>query len=261
MSLLQTADVGVMKEGRWLIQGANLAVNEGEVTALVGPNGSGKSTLLKLLCRLWRPTEGTVALDGKDLQTYSAREIAKRITIVQQSLTLRYSFTVLEVVAMGRYPHTGRIGRLSEMDLQIVESAMEKADVLPLADRHANRLSGGELQRVLLARCLATEASIILLDEPTSNLDLSHALDVLHLCRELAHEGKSVAIALHDLSSALRFADQVAVLSSGRVIDSGPTDAVLSPEKIQSVFSVRAERVRASTGQEGFLFDRDKDLS
>ena len=135
-------------------------------------------------------------------------------------------------------------------------ASLRRTDVLDLADRYANHLSGGELQRVLLARCLAAETNYILLDEPTSNLDLSHTFDVLELCRDLAEEGRALVLAIHDLASALRFADRVVVLSKGNVVASGPTREVLTPERILEVFGVRAERVTTGEGIEGFLFAR-----
>lgn len=253
---LKVVGVGIEKEGRRILRGIDLSLEPGQVAALVGPNGSGKSTLLRLLCGVWSPTEGRVELNGRNLGDHPIRQIARSIALVRQSVSLRYSFTVREVVAMGRYPHTGRVGGLGAADERVVEESMVKTDVAGLADRHANRLSGGELQRVLLARCLATEAPVILLDEPTSNLDLSHSLEVLHLMRGLARGGKSVVVALHDLNAALRYADQAVVLSEGAAIDSGPVREVLTPEKVERVFGVRAEPVRSETGEDGFFFHR-----
>lgn len=253
---LKSVGVGIEKEGRRILRGIDLSLEPGQVAALVGPNGSGKSTLLRLLCGVWSATEGRVELNGRNLADHPIREVARSIALVRQSVSLRYSFTVREVVAMGRYPHTGKVGGLRSVDERVVEESMAKTDVAGLADRRANQLSGGELQRVLLARCLATEAPIILLDEPTSNLDLSHGLEVLHLMQSLARGGKSVVVALHDLNAALRFAHTAVVLSEGSAIDSGPVREVLTPEKLERVFGVRAEPVRSEAGEEGFFFHR-----
>ena len=256
MSVLSLRDAGICIEGHWLVRNATVQVNPGSLTVFVGPNGSGKSTLLRLLCGLWEPTEGRAELAGKSLGRWRTREIAKRIAYVQQSSQLHYAFTVREVVAMGRYPHERRLRKPDSADAAIVEAAMERTDVTDLAERSVNHLSGGELQRVLLARCLATEADHILLDEPTSNLDLAHALDVLALCQDLARSGRAIAIAIHDLGAAVRYADQAIVLSQGTVTATGPVAEVLTPAKIEEVFRVQAEPVESGSGARGFLFRR-----
>lgn len=256
MSVLALRDAGICIDGHWLVRNATVEVRPGNLTVFVGPNGSGKSTLLRLLCGLWEPTEGSAELEGKGLRRWRAREIAKRIAFVQQSSQLHYAFTVREVVAMGRYPHERRLRKPNPADAVSVEEAMDRTDVSALAERCVNQLSGGELQRVLLARCLATEADHILLDEPTSNLDLAHALDVLALCRDLARAGRAIAMAIHDLGAALRHADQAIVLSQGTVTATGAVSEVLTPGRIEDVFQVSAEPVESGSGSRGFLFRR-----
>jgi iron complex transport system ATP-binding protein len=253
---LELVGAGIELERHWLVRDLSFTVNPGEITALVGPNGAGKSTALRMLCGLWKPTEGEVRLEGRPLGERGAKEIARHLSFVAQSAQIQTSFTVREVVAMGRYPYENRWAGTTEKDRAAIEESMRRTDVLDLADRYANHLSGGELQRVLLARCLASETDTILLDEPTSNLDLLHTFDVLELCRELANEGRALVLAIHDLGSAIRFADRVVVLSKGRLIAAGGTRDVLTPDSILDVFGVRAEKVRTETGTEGFLFAR-----
>ncbi len=158
---------------------------------------------------------------------------------------------------MGRHPHLGRFEVERESDRSAVGEAMRRADVAHLACRFVTELSGGERQRVLLARGLATEAPILLLDEPTANLDIAHALDVLGLCRELAEEGKAIAVAIHDLNLAARFADRVALLNEGRLIASDSTDQVLRVELLNRVFGVFANRLSTDDGKPVFVFHRD----
>lgn len=256
MIALELADAGFQADGHWLVRGVTFGVSPGEITALVGPNGAGKSTALRMLCGLWTPTEGEARLEGKSISAVGAKEIARSVSFVAQSSQIQSSFTVREIVAMGRYPHEGRLTPARERRRRPVEESMRRTDILDLADRYANHLSGGELQRVLLARCLAAETKTILLDEPTSNLDLLHTFDVLELCRQLANEGRALVLAIHDLASALRFADRVVILSKGSLVASGPTREVLTPEQILEVFGVRAERVTTGGGIEGFLFTR-----
>jgi iron complex transport system ATP-binding protein len=228
---------------RWLVRGVDLDLragsDSGELVALVGPNGAGKTTLLRLIAGVWRPSAGTVFLDGMDLAGLPRRQVARRIAYVPQASTPPVDFTVLELVAMGRYAHQGWLGAASARDLDLVRAALERCDALHLESRNAARLSGGELQRVLIARCLATEADVLVLDEPTASLDVAHVLEIMELLVELARSGRGVAIALHDLALARRFADRVALLAAGRLVATGPAGDVLSAERIEQVFGVR----------------------
>lgn len=256
---LELRDAGIKLDERWLVRGASLSLRPGRLTALVGPNGSGKTTLLRLLGGLWQPTEGNALLDGRDLQTVRRREVARRVAFTPQDTHLAFAFTVREVVTMGRHPHLGRFEREGEHDRRAVESAISRADVAHLTGRLITELSGGERQRVLIARSLATEADTILLDEPTANLDIAHALDVLDLCRKLVDEGKAVALAIHDLNLAARYATEVVLVNEGAVMTVGTPEEVLSDLSIRDVFGVRTERAVGPDGGTVFLFHRLRD--
>ncbi|MGH9935067.1 MAG: ABC transporter ATP-binding protein [Blastocatellia bacterium] len=254
---LELDNVGINIDGRWLVRHVSLELRGGGLSALVGPNGSGKSTLLRLLGGLWKANEGAVTLDERNLKAMPRRAIARSIAYTPQDTRLDFAFTVREAVMMGRHPHLGRFEIEREIDRSAVDNAMRRADVAHLADRFVTELSGGERQRVLLARSLATEAPILLLDEPTASLDIAHALDALNLCRELAEEGKAIAIAIHDLNLAARFADQVALLDEGCLVACGATDEVLRVESLNRVFGVSADRIFTDDGKPVFVFNRE----
>lgn len=256
MSRLKIQEAGLRIDRRWLVRGIDFGVEPGAVTALVGPNGSGKSTILRLLGGLWRATEGAVALDGRPLQKLSRRAAARRISFVPQDTGVDFAFRVRDIVEMGRHPHRGRFDAFTEEDRKSVDRALRRADVAALTDRFVNELSGGERQRVLIARSLATETEILLLDEPTSNLDIDHGLEVMALLRRLADAGKSVVVALHDLNAVARFADRVIILDSGRLQAQGQPSEVLREETIEAVFGVRLERLRGADGENVLLFHR-----
>jgi iron complex transport system ATP-binding protein len=256
LSRLRIIDAGFEIDGRQLVERINFDVAPGAVTALVGPNGSGKSTILRLLAGLWHPTEGAVELAGAPLGKLTRRAVARLLSFVPQDTGIDFGFSVREVVEMGRHPHRGRFESFEAGDRASVQKALKLADVEYLVDRPVNELSGGERQRVLIARSLATETDILLLDEPTSNLDIDHSLEVLTLLRRLADAGRSVVVALHDLNAVMRFADQVIVLDGGRVSACGAPAEVLAAATVESVFSVRLERLTAEDGRSVLVFHR-----
>ena len=237
---LELVNGGVERSGRWLLRNVDLAVEPSTLTSVVGPNGAGKSTLLRLLSGAWTLTEGRALLGGVDLAMLPRRKAARRVAYVPQSVRPSFDFTVREFVTLGRYPHESRLFGTRSADRDWIDRCLDDTDVLSLVDRRVTTLSGGELQRVLMARCLATEAEVLLLDEPTSNLDLAHGLDLLGLARRLVDEGRSVVLVLHDLNAAARFADRVAVLDGGALVAEGPPAEVLTPELLLGVFQVRA---------------------
>jgi iron complex transport system ATP-binding protein len=251
MDKLELKEAGIKIEDRWLIRHISLKLPAGQLTALAGPNGSGKSTALKLLAGIWQPTEGQAFLNDQLLNTFRQRELARHISFIPQDTHITFSFTTRDVVAMGRHPHLGRFELEREQDQQAIREAMVRADILHLADRRVTELSGGERQRVVIARSLATQNNIILLDEPTANLDISHTIDVLNLCYELANEGKVIAIALHDLNAAARYAHHIVLLSEGRIVKSGAPSEVLIDDIIRGVFNVNT--LRASVPGDGTM--------
>ena len=241
---------------RHLVRDVTVEAVPTRITALIGPNGAGKSTVLRLLAGLWKPTGGRASLDGADLPRLSRRLLARRISFVPQDTHVDVPFTVRELVTMGRHPHLRRFDDPGPTDAAAVAAAMSRADVAHLADRLVTELSGGERRRAVIARSLATGSNVILLDEPTANLDVDHVIETLTLLRELAGAGATIALALHDLNVVSRWADTVAVLQDGRLRATGPPAEVLDDDLVASVFGVRVERLTAGDGRSALVFHR-----
>lgn len=222
------------------LRGVSLAVPRAGFVALLGPNGSGKSTLLRAITRRVPLRAGTVRVEGQDVQTLSPRSLAQVVAVVPQSEPPNFDYTVWELAAMGRAPHQGRFGLESPQDRQIVEAVLKRVGALPLAARKAATLSGGELQRVILARALVQQPRILLLDEPTAHLDLRYQVELLALIRGLNRtDGVTVLAVLHDLNLAAAFADQLVLLKEGRVVAAGPPSVVLTAETLCHVFDTQ----------------------
>lgn len=217
----------------------SLTVAPGEVLGIVGPNGVGKSTLIKAASGILTPDAGKILIDGHDVCQLSPPERARVMAVVPQAAQLPETFTVQDVVLMGRTPYLGWLDRESETDYEIASEAMTRTTISHLYNRHVGELSGGEQQRVFIARALAQTPSILLLDEPTAHLDLRHQDDILNLVRSLAVEnGLTIVITLHDLNLVARFADRVALLSNGRVRSMGTPEQVLTPEELATVYGI-----------------------
>ncbi|MFH9087918.1 ABC transporter ATP-binding protein [Streptomyces sp. NPDC017673] len=247
---LDIDQVTIDAAGTRLVDRILLAVDSGTFVGLVGPNGSGKSTLLRTVYRALRPTAGTVRLDGDDLHALDPRAAARALAALPQESSAEFDFTVAEVVAMGRLPHRGRT---AASDREICARAMDRTGVAHLADRGFAGLSGGEKQRVLIARALAQQPRVLVLDEPTNHLDIAHQLDVLSLVRA---SGLTVLAALHDLNLAAAHCDVLYVIDAGRIVAAGPPHEVLRPALLAEVFGVRAHPVRHPvTGAVQLLFD------
>jgi iron complex transport system ATP-binding protein len=254
MSVLETRDAVVNRGGRTILGPASVRIGPGELTALIGPNGSGKSTLLRLFAGLWKPDSGDVLLDDRTIQNRSRKEIARRISFVPQETQIDFSFTVSEILAMGRYPHRGRFASQTADDRQAIQSAAEHCDVAHLMTRAVNTLSGGERQRVLIARSLVVQPDFVLLDEPTANLDIQHALDILQLCRALTEGGKTVVVATHDFNIVTRYATRLVLLQTGKIVSQGTQTQVIDPDIIKHVFKVEAELVSTRAGDQLYVF-------
>lgn len=246
---LGVQDLTLALGGREVLRDVSVSVTPGELLALLGPNGAGKSTLLNVLSGELRPTDGSVRLDGHHLDDLSAMALAQRRALMPQKASLNFPFKVRDVVAMGRDPF--RLHVDAETNETAIGWALAETDVCHLANRVYTKLSGGEQQRVQLARVLAQiwreddlESRYLLLDEPTSSLDLAHQHSVLHLARDLADRGVGVVAVVHDLNLAALYANRVAILSSGRLVAAGVSEKVLRPELIADVFDLAVHRLR-----------------
>ncbi|GAA1940238.1 ABC transporter ATP-binding protein [Nocardioides hwasunensis] len=222
-----------------VVHEVSLSLRPGRVTALIGPNGSGKSTVLRSLARLHPMTSGSVRLDGDDAAPLNARAFARRVTLLSQSRPHPSGLSVRDVVTFGRHPHRSRFAGLADADRDAVTRAMEATGTVAMADRPVDELSGGELQRVWLATCLAQDTGVLLLDEPTNHLDLRYQVEILDLVRELADDlGTALGVVLHDLNHAASVADDLVLLQRGRVRASGTPIEVLRDDVLTEVYEI-----------------------
>ena len=236
-SSLRADRVSYGTQGKTLVNRVELDLHAGEVLAIVGPNGAGKSTLCGLLAGDLAPTEGEASLCGRALRSMKPAALARLRSMLSQHTHLRFPFTAWDVTLMGRHPHISRWRSPAEADYASVERAMERTQVLHLARRLYPTLSGGEQRRVSLARVLAQDSPVVLLDEPTAALDIGHQQLVMSLCRRLAREGRAVLAVLHDLNLAGSYADRVMVMSQGEVVATGSPEEVLCAELLSDVFN------------------------
>lgn len=215
--------------------------HDSEILGLIGPNGSGKTTLLRCINQVLKPKIGTVLINEDDISNFKRKEIAKKIAVVPQYSKI-FPFTVLDAILMGRFPHIKRLGGEKISDFEAVKNVMELTGTMPLAERLIDELSGGELQKVILARALAQTPEILLLDEPTTHLDVNHQLEVLELIRKITKaKGLITILVSHNLNLAARYCDKLLMLNSGKVHSIGPVSEILTPQKIKDVFHVDVE--------------------
>jgi len=237
MSVIETEHVKFKYGDAWVLNNISFTTCEGEFLGIIGPNGSGKTTLLKIIDGLLMPQQGSVLIDGRNIRTIRRNDIAKQIAVVPQDSPIIFSFTVQEVVMMGRAPHLGRLRFEGKTDCEIVRKAMETTDILSFASRSINELSGGERQRVLIARALAQQPQIILLDESTAFLDIKHQVDFFDLIKALnKEEGLTVITVTHDINLASLFCDRVLLLRDGIIHGIGTPEEVITEPNIKEVY-------------------------
>jgi len=242
--MLKIEELAVAYGKRQVLKGVSLEVGSGEVVALIGPNGAGKSTLVRAVSGVIPVEKGKVRTNGDNLLSLPTMQRARFLAVVPQAVTMPPAYSVWETVLMGRTPYLNFLGQSSPRDEAIARHSLEKVDALDLAERRVGELSGGEQQRVLLARALTQSTPILLLDEPTVHLDLQHQVDLMETVQALAHnENLAVLIALHDLNLAARYADRVALLVDGRIIATGTPRQVLTPELISSAYHLEVQVV------------------
>lgn len=241
---LSTQNLTLAYDETTVIAGLTVSIPRGQITALVGPNGSGKSTLLRGLARLLKPRHGVVLLEGTAIHTLPTRELAKRLGILPQAPVAPEGLTVRELVAQGRYPHQSWFQQWRSEDETAVNRALTITGMTELAERPADELSGGQRQRAWIAMTLAQETELLLLDEPTTFLDLAHQLEVLHLLERLNQaEGRTVIMVVHDLNHAARHAHHIIALNGGEIVAADRPAEVITPTILRSVFGVEADIV------------------
>lgn len=234
-------DVSFSYNNQPTLEDISLDIEPGTLLALVGPNGSGKTTLLNLISGLIRPRKGRIDLDGTPLDQFKPQALARKVAALEQEHPVGFDFTVQEVIQWGRIPHRGRFSRWTSHDAKVVQETMNTTHTAHLWQRSIQALSGGERQRVFLAMALAQEPQLLLLDEPTSHLDLKHQVEILALARQLTQGGLTVVMAIHDLNLAANYADQVAILHQGKLVKQGPPKTTLTEGVIASVWEVATE--------------------
>lgn len=238
MTLFSLRNLSVDVPGRRLLHDISLDLPAGQVTALIGHNGSGKSTLLKALARQI-PASGMISFEDRSHADWSARDYARRLAFLPQTTPPAEGMLVRELVALGRYPRHGALGRFGAEDESAVARAMEECGITPFADRLVDTLSGGERQRVWLAMMVAQQASTLLLDEPISALDIAHAVEVLRLVHVMCHDqSRSAIIVLHDVNMAARYCDHIVALKGGKVIMEGPPAQLMTEQALRDIYSL-----------------------
>ncbi len=232
-------------KGKPVLDRVDLTASAGALTCLLGPNGSGKTTLLRCLMGALKPQKGSIILDSKPLRSYSRKALARTLAYVSQTASSDYPFTVEQIVLMGRFAHTGALGLTDSRDLAIAHEAMKMTQTLPFAARTLAELSGGEAQRVMIARALTQQPSILLLDEPTSHLDIRQQIKIYHMMQRLAHDWKMAVLTVsHDIHLAGRFADQLVLMKEGKILAAGPCSQVLQKDILEQTYNVRIDILR-----------------
>jgi iron complex transport system ATP-binding protein len=252
-ALYQLEDLRLRLDGAEILRGISLAILPGQLTAIVGPNGAGKSTLMSILSGIRTGYEGRCLLEGSEIRAWNRRLLARRVAFIPQTVRIEFPFTAEQVVFMGRTPYCRGLFESPE-DRAAVERALATTDSLPFALRDFRSLSGGERQRVLLASALAQQPAILLLDEPTTFLDLQHQVSTYDLLRDLCRAGLSVVAVTHDLNLAAAYSDRIIVLDAGRLAADAAPGQVLQPRLLREVFGVEAEVRAGPTGRPWVLY-------
>ena len=253
---LQAENVSWSVAAKQIVDAVSLVVDEGEFVGLIGPNGSGKSSLLRTIYRILQPDSGVIELGGTNVWDVTPSEVARQMAVVMQESTGDFDFSVREIVMMGRNPHKGMFDRETVWDIQLVDDALDQVGIIDFAQRSFLTLSGGEKQRVLIARALVQQANFLVLDEPTNHLDIHYQLEILELVKSL---GTTTIAALHELNLAAFYCDRLYVLKQGQLVASGTPEAVLHPDLIRDVYGVWSEvSLHSLTGKLTITFFPEK---
>ena len=245
--MLKLNDIHFAIENKTILDRISANFESGKIHGIIGPNGSGKSTMLKNICRIWEPQTGTILINNKDYRSILRKELSKIVTLVSQHTNVGFPIPVYDIVAMGRNPHLGRFEGLKKTDREIIDRALKQTNIYELKDRNINELSGGESQLSIIARAFATEAALILLDEPTSELDIKHTLAIISILYTLKEKGKTILITLHDLNLARKFCDTISIIHRGKMFFTGSPEQAFSEDNIRQVFEVNVKEVKKNS--------------
>jgi iron complex transport system ATP-binding protein len=246
--ILQADNITLSFNKHVILNSLNIKIGAGKLVGLIGPNGAGKTSLLRILAKLQTPDSGTVQLDGKNLSEIPRKQLAQAIGYLEQGAPAHWPLQVRRLIELGRLPYLSPWGELSRHDRDIVDRAIEQAEVGHLSDRIISTLSGGERLRVLIARMFATEPNIILADEPIAALDPYHQLHIMELLRDHCERGGSAVVVMHDLNMAARFCHQLALLHNGHIVSEGTPEQVLQPQQLRDVYGIHAELQQHASG-------------
>lgn len=239
--MLKTKNLSVAYGKNTIIPDLSVSIPQGKITALIGPNGCGKSTLLKTLARINKPVAGEIFFNDKPLSSYGDKRLARSLSLLPQILVSPEGITVRKLVEYGRSPYLSHWGRLGQEDKSIVEQAMQQTGVSEFADKSVESLSGGQRQRAWIAMVMAQDTEVVMLDEPTTYLDMSHQVELMNLMQQMNAQGKTVVVVLHDLNQACRYCDHLIVLEQGQLVAQGSPDEVLTESLLDEVFDLKAK--------------------
>lgn len=245
MECIKTNNLNISYGNTEIVKNLNLSIPKGKITTIIGANGCGKSTILKTLARIIKPKSGEIYINGKELKEQSSKEIAKNMAVLPQNPQAPKGLTVEELIAYGRFPHQNGFGKLKDEDKNIITWALDKTGILEFKDRPIEALSGGQRQRAWIAMALAQQTDILLLDEPTTYLDLAHQLDILKLLEELnKKEKRTIVMVIHELNNAARFADHMIGIKEGKIVCEGDAETVMTKDNLRNIFNIDAEFVK-----------------
>ncbi|MBE6066787.1 MAG: ABC transporter ATP-binding protein [Clostridium lundense] len=245
MNSISTKNLSISYGNIDIVKDLNLNIPKGKITTIIGANGCGKSTILKTIARILQPKSGAIYVNGKDIQGQSSKEIAKVMAVLPQTPQAPKGLTVDELVAYGRFPHQSGFGKLQKEDREVIDWALEVTGIKEYKNRPIEALSGGQRQRVWIAMALAQETEILLLDEPTTYLDLAHQLEILKLLQDLnKKQNRTIVMVIHELNNAARFADYMVGVKKGKIVCHGSAEEVMTKENLKEIFNIDAEVVK-----------------
>lgn len=253
-TIISVADLSFKYNNDEILKNINFEIEKGSFISILGPNGSGKTTLLKNICNLLEPYNGSIFIDNEDIKDIKYKELAKEMAVVHQNDDLDFDFSVYDIVAMGRYPYLKRFQKESSHDFDIIKKAMIDTEVWNLKDKNIKEISGGEAQRVMVARALTQQPEILILDEPISHLDIKHQIGILSLCKKLNKENNiTILMTIHDINLAGKYSDHIILINNGKIESIDTPKNVLTEENIEKVYGVEVEIINMGSDKVPYI--------